>query len=191
MDALTSMKKKLRPLGLYRLENSHIEDELYVYALELDRLREESDRLLREAFISTAEEEGLEEIEKMFSRPRTELSVETRREMLRKRLSLGLSDFTPDGLKEALDSFHLSYTIHEYPLQNKLIVLAEEEYSESEEKWIEQEAQKFVPLHLDFQLAFHSMSWDEIDLRALTYAAFENENRTWEELDRLKASDIT
>ena len=190
MNALTSMKKKLSPLGLYRLDHSHIEDELYVYALELDRIREESDRLLREMFLSTAMEEGLSMMERMFSRPHTQLSVQTRREMLQKRLCLGLSDFTLEGLRTALDSFHLSYTICEYPSLNKLVVLAQGDYPENEEKWIESEAQKFVPLHLEFQLDFNSLSWEEIDGRDLTYATFDSENRTWKTLDKLRASDI-
>ena len=190
MNALTSMKKKLRPLGLYRLENSNVEDELYVYGLELDRLRTESDRLLREMFLQTAQEEGLSQLERMFSRPRTELSAATRREMLQKRFSLGLSDFTVNGLTTALDSFHLSYTICEYPSLNKLTVLAQGNYSESEQRWIEEEAQKFVPLHLEFQLAFNSLSWDEIDGRDLTYANFDSENRSWESLDKLQTSEI-
>ena len=190
MNALTSMKKKLSPLGLYRLDHSHIEDELYVYALELDRIREESDRLLREMFLSTAMEEGLSMMERMFSRPHTQLSVQTRREMLQKRLCLGLSDFTLEGLRTALDSFHLSHTICEYPSLNKLVVLAQGDYPENEEKWIESEAQKFVPLHLEFQLDFNSLSWEEIDGRDLTYATFDSENRTWKTLDKLRASDI-
>lgn len=189
MDALTSMKKKLAPLGLYKLEHSHIEDELVVYAIELDRLRAESDRLLREAFLSNAEEEGLSMTERLFSRPRTELSVQTRRQMLLNRLCLGLSDFTLAGLRKALDSFHLSYTICEYPSLNKLVVLAQGDYPESEERWIEQEAEKFVPLHLEFQLDFNSLSWEEIDVRDLTYSAFDSENRTWKALDKLRASE--
>lgn len=190
MNALTSMKQKLGPLGLYRLSRSHIEDELYVYAAEFDRLRAETDRMLREMFLITAQEEGLSEWERLFSRPRTELSVQVRREMLMKRFDLGLSDFTLEGLRTALDSYHLSYTICEYPSLNKLIVLAWGDYSESEERWITEEAEKFVPLHLEFQLAFNSLSWDEIDGRDLSYAAFDDENRSWETLDRLKTSDI-
>lgn len=188
MDALTSMKKKLAPLGLYRLSYSRIEDELYVFALELDRLRAQSDRLLREAFLQTAQEEGLSMLERMFSRPHTELSAQTRREMLRKRMRLGLSDFTLEGLQTALDSFHLEYTICEYPAQNKLVVLAQGDYTRSEQQWIREETEKFVPLHLEFQLDFNSLSWEEIDSRNLTYAAFENENRTWKALDSLTAS---
>ena len=129
MDTLTSMKKKLSPLGLYRLQNSNIADELYVYAMELDRLREESDRILSEAFLSTAQDEGLSMRERMYGKPREELTVNTRREMIEKRFCLGLSDFTLDGLRTALDSFRLTYTICEYPALNKLIVLAQGDYA--------------------------------------------------------------
>ena len=186
MDALTSMKNKLMPLNLYILENSHIEDELYVYAVELDRLRAETDRILREGFLDTAEEEGLSEREQMYGRARGDLSSEKRRELIKKRFSLGLGDFTVDGIKTALDSFNLQYTIVEYPSLLKVYVNASGDYTDEEERWIEEQAQKTVPSHLEFQLLFDTLSWEELDASDRTFSVMDAENLSWEQLDRRK-----
>ncbi len=186
MDALTSMKEKLSPLGIYQLFDSNIEDELYVYACELDRLRERSDVLLREAFVSTAEDEGLSVIEKIYGRERTDLPLETRRDLIKKRLSVGLSDFTPEGIRTALESFDFDYLITEYPTLCKLNILATAEYTEAEERWIEREVQRIIPSHIEFQLVFNTLSWDQLDAFDRSFAQIEYEDLSWEESDRRK-----
>ena len=83
MTAYQSMKQKLQPLGLYRLDSGDALDlELTVYGEELDRLYDALDELLREAFIETAEGYGLEDREKFLGPVRTSETTARRRERL-------------------------------------------------------------------------------------------------------------
>lgn len=81
MTAYQSMKQKLQPLGLYRLDSGDALDlELTVYGEELDRLYDALDELLREAFIETAESYGLENRERFIGAVHDGETVAKRRE---------------------------------------------------------------------------------------------------------------
>ena len=83
MTARESMEQKLRPIGLYALnEGDPRALELTVYGEELDRLYSALDELLREAFIETAEGYGLEDREKFLGPVRTSETTARRRERL-------------------------------------------------------------------------------------------------------------
>lgn len=66
MNILQSMKNKLSPLGLYDMSSGTlVSAELECYASELQRVSDELDGLLRERFVSTAEDRGLTVYEDM------------------------------------------------------------------------------------------------------------------------------
>lgn len=67
MDALESMKRQLRPTGLYRLDGTTaVEFELAAYAEALDAVRGELLELQAESFVATASGYGLSLRERAF-----------------------------------------------------------------------------------------------------------------------------
>ena len=101
-------------------------------------------------------------------------------------MSLGEGDFTPAGIRKALDSFGLEYVISEFPTLNRLNIEAQTDYSKAEQAFISREVSKTVPAHLEFQLVFNTLTWNELDARNKTFSALDNDNLMWEEIDSLE-----
>ena len=183
---LESMRRAMRPLGIYRANAAHLNAELKAYADELEQLYTELEEMLPERFITTATDRGLKEYEELFGPAQEALSVQERRERLQKRLTLGEGDFTPAGIEKALDSFGLVYTISEFPTLNRLNIIAQADYSKAEQAFIRSEVEKIVPAHLEFQMVFNSLMWSELDARDMTFGALDNDDLTWEQIDSLE-----
>lgn len=183
---LESLRRSLLPLLIYHTRAQNLSNELKTYADEIERLYARFEAMLPERFLATATDRGLREYEELFGPVRDSLSAEERRERLRLRLSLGEGDFTPAGIYKALDSFGLEYVVAEFPTFNRLNIVAQTEYSKAEQAFIRQEVNKIVPAHLDFQLLFNTMTWEQLDGRNKTFAALDDDNLSWEEIDALE-----
>ena len=85
MSRLQALRDALRPLGIYKLEKGTlVYAELAAYAAGLDLLEDGLDELEREAFLPTAQGEGISRREEIYGKPKTLLPLRERREMLRK-----------------------------------------------------------------------------------------------------------
>ena len=188
MSILADLNKKLGSLDIYNLddEDSNIALELEVYATELERLKDNTAQMLDECLIQSASDYGLSNLEEIFGTDRNDLSVQTRRQMLLKRISLNNNDFTLNGIKRALESFNLEYTISEYPSYNRLVIIADTNYTIAQKEWIKAEVEKIIPSHLEFSLVFNSLSWEELEVQDMTFAAIDNRDLTWNEFDSLE-----
>lgn len=183
---LQSMKKALLPLMIYRSDARNVGRELRTYADEIELLYDQLDVLIPEGFIATATDRGLREYEELFGPAQDALSAQTRRERLLGRMNLGEGDFTPAGIRQALDSFGLEYVIAEFPTLNRLNIIAQADYTKAQQAFIRSEVAKIVPAHLEFQIVFNTLMWSELDARDKTFAALDNENLDWDEIDSLE-----
>ena len=183
MTVFERLKDVLSPVGIYASDAAVLFCELKVYADELELLYAELGAMIRERFVTTAEDMGLTAYEAFFGPVRTDESIEDRREMLLLRMNLGGGDFTPAGIRRALDSFGLEYTISEFPQIGKLNVTAVTDHSVAQQAWIRREVEKIIPAHVEFQLTFNSMTWAQIDALDRTCREIDSEDQTWEQLD--------
>ena len=157
MGSLTSIKKKLRPLNLYNLNDENIINaELSAYAVALDIINSKLAELERECFISTAESYGLERREKLFGYVRDSLELSKRRDMLIYRGSITSNDFTKEALEEALMASGMEATITEDFKNNSITVnctnIFDTVKSESEAQVA---AKEFMPAHLTATFNFN------------------------------------
>ena len=184
---MMSMDEKLLrrhlTVGIYDDDAEALWQELKAYAAELDLLNSELQRIFRERFITTAEDEGLSRYEELFGPDRTGESAESRREMLLLRMNLGNGDFTLGGLQRALDSLGLDCVISEFPAIGRLNVTAVTDYSPARQAWIRREVAKLIPPGIEFQLTFNTMTWTQWDALDRTFAAIDAENSTWHDID--------
>ncbi len=185
-----SMKRSLDAVGIYGGDAPALEAELMAYAEGFEELYEELGIMFRERFISTAEGIGLSVYEELFGPERSDESAEKRREMLNLRMNLGAGDFTPAGIRRALDSLGLSYQISEFPKLGRLNVTALDDYSKARESFIRREVEKTVPVHLEFEITFNTLTWDDIDSMELTFSESDDLDMSWTQLDGRKPSDI-
>lgn len=151
MTAYQSMKQKLLPLGLYRLDDGDALDmELTVYGEELDRLYDALDELLREAFIETAEGYGLDCREHFTGAVHTDETVERRRE---RQLTLS-QDY--GGARNAAGLLRLLESVTDSRCEvdvtyrpTTIYVTTLDSTTEAERKSLERLMDKVLPVHAD------------------------------------------
>ena len=151
MTAYQSMKQKLLPLGLYRLDDGDALDmELTVYGEELDRLYDALDELLREAFIETAEGYGLDCREHFTGAVHTDETVERRRE---RQLTLS-QDY--GGVRNAAGLLRLLESVTDSRCEvdvtycpTTIYVTTLDSTTEAERKSLERLMDKVLPVHAD------------------------------------------
>ncbi|MBQ3264328.1 MAG: DUF2313 domain-containing protein [Ruminococcus sp.] len=183
MTVFERLRASLSPVGIYDSDAEVLSVELKAYADELELLYDQLGAMFRERFIETAQDAGLAAYESMFGPVRSEESVEGRRAMLQLRMNLGGGDFTPAGIRRALDSLGLEYTISEFPHIGKLNVTATADYTQAQQIWIRREVEKIVPAHVEFQLTFNSLTWAQIDAFDRTYQTIDGADLTWAQID--------
>lgn len=186
MTVYENMKEAIGAIRLYDADAPHLSAELRAYADELERLYDGLDGLLPERFLLTAGDRGLSAYEEMFGPARTGTALEERRRLLKLRFSLGGGDFTPGGIRQALDSFGLEYVIAEFPHFNRLNIIAQTDYTKAQQAFIRRETAKIIPAHIEYQLVFNTLTWSELDARDRTFASLDHENLTWEQIDALE-----
>ena len=187
MTALQSIKKKLSPLGIYNLETgTNITAELSAYAYALDNHRNNMDTALRECFISTCEDYGLEIREKILGRLRADCSISQRRDMLRLRRGFGDSDFTLRGFDKFMKSLGVeSYSLLETPSTYSVAVTISNTFSPADAKWIENQIKLILPAHLSVVVYYGGALFSEIDAEDRTYNAFDAQDKTWAQIDNI------
>ena len=191
MTVFERMKERLSKVRVYGDDAVALCWELKAYAIEIERLYTRLDEMFRERFISTAQDMGLSAYEEIFGPVRDDESIEERRRKLLMRLNLGNNDFTVVGFQKALESFGLSYIISEFPVIGRMNVIATTDYSPIEQAWIKNEVSKIVPAHIEFQLSFRTLTWEQWDGLDRTFSAIDNEDLTWDQIDNRTESDLT
>ena len=186
MTVFEHMTDALGAVKLYDLSAPNLSAELRAYADELGRLHSALDDILPERFLLTAGDRGLRAYEELFGPARDSETLQERRRLLRLRLTLGGGDFTPAGIRQALDSFGLEYVIDEFPAFNRLNIIAQTDYTKAQQRFIEQETAKIIPAHIEYQIVFNTLMWSELDARELSFAALDGQNLTWAQIDALE-----
>ena len=185
MTALESLTKKLAPLNIYDIsEGTNIFAELSAYAYAIDKHRENTEVVLIECFISTAESYGIETREKVFGHLREDYTLEQRREMLKLRRGLGDSDFTLSAFEKIMTSLGAgSYNLHEMYSTYEAVVTMFTTFSNADAEWIENQIKLFLPAHLITHIYYGGPTFSEIDSEDLTFSEFDANNKKWIEIE--------
>ncbi len=184
MKALESMLSKLKVTEIYALGgNSLVDYEIQAYAAGLDMAYDAFVKLENESFISTASDYGLSNRENQFqiSVPGT---TENRRCAILNRGSITPNDFTKVDMEHALTMAGLDAEICENTAGKKLYVNC---LSGAADKAARQSAVKtaklFLPAHLNAELDFRSISWNNIDDMNEVFDTKDSFGYTWDEID--------
>lgn len=185
MTALQSLEKKLAPLNIYNIcEGTNIFAELSAYAYAIDKHRQNTEIVLRECFISTAESYGIEMREEVFGNPREDYTLEQRRAMLTLRRGFGDSDFTLAGFDKFMVSLGVgSYNLLEMFSTYEAVVTLFNTFSNTDAEWIKNQINLFLPAHIVVYVYYGGPAFSEIDAADLTYADFDTNNKTWKQIE--------
>lgn len=189
MTPLENMVKHLTPLQLYRLdEDTSVYNELSVYANAFEQSISEADILLKEMLITTAEDYGLSQREKIWGLPRTELTTEERRKAIIERFCINYSDCTLNAMRSFLASLGVQATITEVPSKRRVYIYAENgsAFSIPVRKYINEQAESFFPAHLEIFLDYRVADWDTLDNNRTMFSTYDSFNYTWDRAEHIE-----
>lgn len=187
MTSFESIISKLAPTEIYSLEEgSNVYNEISAYSIALDSHRKNIDKTLRECFISSAEDYGLANREKVIGDVRTDYSLNDRRKMLILRKSMDENDFTLAGFERFLTSIGVyDYKIDEIYELNEIVINIFGSYSPADEAWITNQIYLMAPVHLMCNVYLGGVKWKVLDVQNYTFKELDSNNYTWTEFNSL------
>lgn len=185
MTSLQTMIYSLEPLNIYRLDtDDDVTRELESYAYALDKHKENIQNVLDDRFIKTSSQSGIEQREKMFGYSREGFSLDDRREMLHKRLSLDITSHTVADFERFMNSLGVeSYQLSEYPELSYISVMMFDTYTETLEKWLEKQIKEFLPAHCDVDVFFGGRRYNELDNLNRSFNTLDALNQSWAQIE--------
>ena len=185
MTSLNSLKQKLRPRGVYNLnDNSLISAELSAYSVALDSIESMLSEMEKERFIATATTYGLSMRELTFGVEQSEKPTESRRNMLLYRYAINSEDFNESSIKKVMENVGINGYIIEVPDKNIIYIncLSLDDPS-ADKSYIKSMVEEFLPAHLDCIFDFRNLQWNTIDGKNNTFNTIDSKNLTWDEID--------
>lgn len=184
MRAMDSMRQKLLPLRLYRMNTGSLtEAELEAFAAGLDLVYEQLELLTREAYISTAQNWGLSMRERVFGSERSELTAAVRREMLLYRSAVTVNDNNRESMERAMLAVGLRAQVFEHPREQRLDVVCHEVLDQKMTHYrLMQAALRFLPAHLEILFDFGKITWGYLLGLDKTFAELEEYDLTWKDI---------
>jgi hypothetical protein len=182
MTALTSMISRMKETGIYKLDSDTLVDyELRAYAAGLDMVINQFSELENESFIRTAKGYGLSNRENLLKFSPCE-NTEDRRNSVMGCCSITPNNFTKSDMENVFKIRGQNTEVFECPAENKIYVNCME-LNEDEKKKIIDTAKMFLPAHLDAELDFRCISWNNIDSEKCTFDKMEGFGLTWNDID--------
>lgn len=184
---MTGTEKRMRAVlektGLYIGEDDLLSAELRAYAAGLELIYDALRDMEKNAFVQTAEDDGLARFESLFRILSSTDSVQNRREMLLTRGAVTPADHTEKALQRQLLAAGIDgKLVTEKGGVLNINVLRTFGISEAA---AESEARAFLPAHLICVFDFGKYTWDVRDDLNTTWNGLDAQGKTWDALDAL------
>lgn len=181
------LKELVAPLGVYRLEGTLNAAELDCHGEALDQVFALLENIHREADLTTAQENGLLTVERLFSRRPVTNDRERLRAALIALLRVSGDSFTLAAINDNLAGCGVNAVAMEGDTPQTLTVRFPDvagipEGYEQMKKIIED----ILPCHLDIAYHFWYMNWQTMEERFPSWAAVEECGLPWSRLEALK-----
>ena len=184
MKALESMRLKLQTLRIYSLTESSVVDcELQAYAVGLNLAYDALTELQNESFVATATGYGLFNRENQFVIG-SQGTTEERRTAILKLGAITPNDVTRTDMERDLCAAGLNAVICENTAEQILYInCLGESQDETVRKAAIKAANLFLPAHLNAELDFRSISWNNIDQEDQSFDTEDGLDFTWDMVD--------
>ena len=180
------LKDLLRPMGVYRLEDSINAAELESIGAALDAVAEKLEEVHRQADLTVAGEAGLAKVERLFvRRPMTE-NPEQMRKAVAALLRIGGDSFTQKALNDTLTGCGLRVAVSETEVPQSVAVHFPDVAGIPEGfEQIRAAVEEILPCHLAVEYLFWYINWDLLERRFGSWESLEAQNLTWTELEKM------
>lgn len=186
MSNAAYMKELLRPLGVYKLEESFLGAELDCVGRAMDALQEELERVQREMNLTTACEEGVERTANLFGlRPVTQDPQQLARSLAALG-RIGWDSFTLAAINNTIGGCGLNAEVVETETPGTVTVRfpdvagIPERFDE-----LRRVIENILPAHLSVQYLFWYVTWAELESWELTWQMAQDQEMTWERFETL------
>lgn len=184
MRALESMVSSMKATGIYTLNGTtQVDRELQAYAAGLDMACDALTELQRESYVATASDYGLFNRESML-RIGAAGDAQERRSRILKRCAITPNSFTRSDMEYALAVPGVDAEVCECITEKTIYVNCKDADAKSEQGLSIQKATKlFLPAHLNAELDFRSISWNNIDGENQSFDMLDGISLTWDAID--------
>lgn len=180
------LKELLRPLGVYKLDNSFLGAELDALGGALDGVQEELERIQREMCLITAREEGVERLAALLAFQPVAQEPGQLAASLAALTRIGEGSVTLAAINDTICGCGLNAEVYEGNEPGTVRVRFPDvpgipDGFETMRRIIED----ILPAHLLVQYLFWYQTWGELNARALTWQMVHDMNMTWEEFETM------
>ena len=175
----TRMRAMLEKTGLYFGEDKWLSAELAAYAKGLELVYDTLSHVRRDAFVQTAEEDGLKAFESL---PSVD-STKNRRAMLLTRGAVTPADHTVETMQKQLLAAGINGKL--VPQKGGVLNINVLSTMGISEAAAESEARAFLLAHLSLVFDFGKNTWDAQDAAGSSWNVLDRRNKTWNALDVL------
>lgn len=186
MSNSANMKELLRPMGVYKLEESFLGAELDCLGSALDQVQDYLEGLQREMCLTTAQAEGVDKMASLFAlRPVTQQSGQLAAS-LAALLRIGADSFTLSAINDAISGCGLNARVDETQEPGVVEVRFPQvpgvpDGFERMKSIIE----TILPAHLLVQYAFWFQSWEQLEQRGMTWQTAQEQGLTWAQMQEM------
>lgn len=182
-----NLKDKLLSTGIYKeKDNSAAFIELKSYAAGFQSLGDEIETLLEENFVQTAQNEGLDEIEKKY-----DLGFISNDPQERKKGIMAASKIAPGSFTQKSIEEFLAETVGEFELEASYanstvsILIKNKGLSSYFVEWVKRTLPKIITAELSLTITVDGLTWLKIEEKNLTWLEMDNMNYTWEDIENM------
>ena len=186
MSNASCLKELLRPLGVYKLEESFLGAELDSLGNVLDGLQEELEQVQREMCLTTARDEGVERMAALFARRPVTQNTRQMAASLAALARIGGDSFTLKAINSTIAGCGLNAAVSEGDKPGVVMVRFPDVPGVPEGfEQMRVIVEEILPAHLLVQYLFWYQTWGELDDRQLTWQGIHDQNLTWETFETL------
>ncbi|MBW7572711.1 hypothetical protein [Caproiciproducens faecalis] len=174
----------MKAIKIYSLSGgTAVDDELRAYAQGLDMVCGELETLQRESFTATAADYGLVNAESLLQIGAA-TDTDERRNAILKRCAITPNDFTVGSMEQIFAMEGIPAKICEKVNEKSIYVNCFDELSSPEKRTaVLRTAKNYLPAHLNAELDFRSISWNNIDGANETFDTKDAFSYTWDAID--------
>ncbi len=186
MNNAICLKELLRPLGVYKLEESFLGAELDSLGNVLDGLQEQLEQVQREMCLTTARDEGVERMAALFARRPVTQNPRQMAASLAALARIGGDSFTLRAINNTIAGCGLNAEVAEGDEPGVVMVrfpdVAGVPAGFEQMRVI---IEDILPAHLLVQYLFWYQTWGGLHDRGLTWQDIQDQNLTWEAFETL------
>lgn len=186
MSNASCLKDLLRPLGVYKLEDSFLGAELDSLGRALDELQEQLELVQREMCLTTARGEGVERMAALFARRPVTQDTGQLALSLAALSRIGADSFTLKAVNDTITGCGLNAVVAEGD-EPGVVIVRFPEVAGIPEGFEHMRAiiEDIMPAHLLIQYLFWYQTWEELNARQMTWQEIQEQRMTWEAFETL------